>query len=127
MKSSISAKESLTPRAWTFLEKRCPPKSSITRKNPADNRLGFLVFVDHADGGFGVVFQNLQGIVHETGDGGERVGEFGFGENDGSGPPGGQAQAGADVDEVGVGLSIDLRPLVKIARGGDGAVLERES
>ncbi len=45
----------------------------------------FSVFVEDADRGFWVVFQEGFWVVGEAGGGGEGVGEFGFGEDDGGG------------------------------------------
>ena len=64
-----------------------------------------------------MVFKRCHGIIGEAGDGGERVGEFGFGENDGGRPPGGEAETGAHLNEMGKGFSSGVDLLIKVTRG----------
>ncbi len=77
----------------------------------------FLVLVENANGGFWVVFEEGLGVVGEAGGGGEGVGEFCLGENDGGGAAGGEAEAGFWVDEVGVFLAVGGDVLEEVAGG----------
>ena len=84
--------------------------------------------LDEINGGAGDCGEELLSLFRTeyAGSGGEAVAGGGIGRDEGAGDAEGEAQSSGRVDDVGVAFAVQLKGLVKVAGGGDGAVFEME-